>query len=480
MTELRSDKLRPHQIQPAKHLLELARLGLNAVDLSDTGTGKTFVACAVMAALQQPTLAVVPKIAVPNWTKAAAYFGESISVVSYETLRTGRSPYGHWDNTPPPAFRCDTFYKCTSCQLVVDFDNFVPCYAHHAGMHCLETKKVPWKYGDFHFHPAVRYVIWDEVHRCSAIDSLNGDMLNASPLGLGLTATAACTPLQMKALGKFIGLHHGRDFYQWARRHGCGKIQGLPGFHWLKGKETQTEIMREIGNSIVPARGVRVRYADIPNFPKRTISAGLYQVENPGEINRLHEEMAEALDALENRRQGDKDLEHPLTKLTRIRQRLGLLKIPLIVERTQDLLASGHSVGVFVNFKQEMEELRRRLKCNCIIDGSPEGQKNRQKNIEDHQADKERLILVNSEAGGIAVNLQDLRGFFSRYGVVMPCHSARTFLQLIGRFHREGALTPCFYEVMLAAETEEVQIYKKLMSKLDNLESLNDADFACN
>ncbi len=465
---------------PAKHLLKLALSGVNAVDLSDTGTGKTYTACAVMAAIQRPTLAIVPKISVPNWIKVAGHFGESISVVSYETLRTGRSPYGQWDNTPPAGFRCDTFFKCTSCQLVVDYDNFQPCYAHPAGIHCVEVKKIPWKYGRFNFHPAVKFAIWDEVHRCSAIDSLNGDMLDASPLGLGLTATAACTPLQMKALGKFIGLHNGKEFYSWARRHGCGKIQGLPGFHWLKGKETQTQIMKQLGAQMVPAKGVRVRYADIPNFPKRTITTKLYDIEGAGEIDRLHEEMKDALAALQNKMTGDKDLEHPLTKLTRIRQRLGILKVPIIVERVNDLLAQGFSVGVFLNYKQEMEELRRRLKCDCFIDGSPEGQKHRQRNIERHQADLERLILVNSEAGGISVSLQDLRGEFPRYGVVMPCFSARTFQQLVGRFHREGALTPCFYEIMLAARTKEIEIDNKLNSKLDNLDALNDSDFVCN
>lgn len=478
MIELRSDKLRPHQKAPALALTKMLKAGVNCVDLSDTGTGKTYVATATFNALQIPTLAVVPKISIPDWHATAAAFGDTVSVVSYETLRTGRSPYGHWDNTPPPAFRCDTFFKCTSCQLVVDFDAFVPCYCHPAGIHCVEVKKIPWKYGKFNFHPAIKLTVWDEIHRCSAMDSLNGDMLVRAPLVLGLTATAACTPMQMNALGKVLGLHHGGpDFIRWARRHGCGKIAGLPGFHWLKGAESQSGIMKQLNSEIVPSRGVRVRYQDIPGFPERTISAKLFDIDGKDEIDRLHAEMKEALEALENRRQGDKDMEHPLTVLTRVRQRLGLLKVPLVVERTNDWIAKGYSVGIFLNFKQEMEELRHRLNCNCFIDGSPEGQKWRQRSMEDYRADRQRIILVNSEAGGISVNLQDIRGEFPRVGEVLPCQSARTFKQLIGRFHREGAKTPCFYEVLLAAGTEEVKIYRKLNSKLDNLDSLNDGDF---
>ncbi len=476
---IRENKLRPHQIAPAKALLDMLQRKVNCVDLSDTGTGKTYVATAVFNALKVPTLAIVPKISVPDWHSTAAAFGDTVSVVSYETLRTGRSPYGHWDNTPPPAFRCGTFFKCTSCQLVVDHDDYQPCFAHPAGIHCVEVKKIPWRYGKFNFHPNVKLTIWDEIHRCSAMDSLNGDMLVRAPLVLGLTATAACTPMQMKSLGQVLGLHGGKDFLPWARRHGCGKIDGLPGFHWLKGPESQSEIMSKLNAEIVPSRGVRIRHQEIAGFPERTITARMFDIEGKDEINRLHEEMKEALDALENHRQGDKDMEHPLTVLTRVRQKLGLLKIPLVIERAQDLVAKGHSVGIFVNFKQEMDELRRRLGVSTFIDGSPEGTRNRQKAMEDFRADKERIILVNSEAGGIAVNLQDLRGEFSRYGLVLPCQSARTFKQLIGRFHREGAKTPCFYELLLAAGTKEVEIYKKLTTKLANLDALNDGDFVC-
>jgi hypothetical protein len=480
MFELRTDKLRTHQAPPAKELLNLLRQGINCVDLSDTGTGKTYVATAVYNALQVPTLAIVPKISVPDWHSTAAAFSDTVSVVSYESLRTGRSGFGWWDNTPPPAFRCETYFKCTSCQLIVDHENFVPCFAHPLGIHCVEVKKHPWKYGRFHFHPGIKLTVWDEVHRCSAIDSLNGDMLDAAPLTLGLTATAACSPMQMNHLGKKLGLHQGGpDFYRWARRHGCGKIPGLPGFHWLKGKETQTEIMKSISAEIVPSRGVRVRYTDIPGFPERTITAKLFDIDGKEEIDRLHTEMKDALEKLENRRGSDKDCEHPLTVLTRVRQKLGLLKIPLIVERVQDWVDKGYSVGVFLNFKQEMDELRRRLKVSCFIDGSPEGQKLRQKAMEDFRADKERIILVNSEAGGIAVNLQDIRGEFPRVGEVLPCQSARTFKQLIGRFHREGAKSPCFYELLLAAGTKEIEIHKKLTSKLANLDALNDGDFLC-
>lgn len=472
--------LRPYQTQPAADLLSLLKTGQNVVDLSDTGTGKTYMAAAVSIEWGRPTLAVVPKIAVTGWQTAAESLGDKLSVIGYEQLRTGRTPYGWWDNNPPPGFRSETWFKCQCCQLEVDFDDYRPCYCHPAGIHCIETKKIPWQYGRFNFAPEIKFLIWDEIHRCGAIDSLNTDMLIAArrqnmPI-LGLSATAACGPLQMRALGYVLGLHNLTGFYSWTRRYGCGKIDGLPGWHWLKGKAGQKEVMGRIRDEIIPRRGVRVRTQDIPGFPSRTIDCQLFDVDGADKIDALYAEMVDALAMLEKRKEMDAAADHPLTMILRTRQKIGLLKVPLMVELAQDYLAKGFSVGLFLNFKQEMDELRRRLKCDCFIDGSSEGQRNRQASIEAFQADEERLILVNSEAGGVAVSLHDLNGEYPRYGLVMPCFNARTFKQLVGRFHREGGRSPCYYKVVLAARTVETGIYSKLMAKVNNIDFLNDGD----
>src|SRR5690349_4187138 len=104
MPSLQLDKLRPHQHGPAKRLLDILTNYPSAVDFSDTGTGKTYVAAAVANALKLPTLVVVPKVAITAWERAAAHFDDSFSVINYEMLRTGRTPYGKWDNNPPADF----------------------------------------------------------------------------------------------------------------------------------------------------------------------------------------------------------------------------------------------------------------------------------------------------------------------------------------------------------------------------------------
>lgn len=474
--------LRPHQHVPVEHLLKAFQRFPSAVDLSDTGTGKTYVAAAVAKSLGLPTLVVGPKISETAWKTAAAHFNDTISFVGYEKLRTGRTPYGKWDNTPPPGAEQEKFFVCQSCQLPVDLNNFQPCYTHPRGIHCLVEKKRKWKYGRFHFAPQVGFVIFDEVHRCGGLDTLNAEMLIAarreSKRILGLSATAACSPLQMKALGYALGLHNLNDFYRWVARYGCRRDINLgPGLHWMVGQDRQQEVMNQIRASLIPLRGVRVRTEDIPGFPEREISAELYDLDEYEKINSLYSEMAGALQRLETQKSNDVAPESPLTKILRAHQKIELLKVPIAIELVRDYIAKGFSVGVFCNYRQTIEELSFRLGVSCIIDGNIIGQK-REQNICDFQTQKERVALLNSRAGGICVSLHDLTGHAPRIGVVFPCFDIVTMRQLMGRFHRDGGKSKCFYRVMFAAGTVEQDMFHAWRKKGNNLDRLNDGDLA--
>jgi len=486
------NRLRDHQVQPAQRLLEILQHNRTAADFSDTGTGKTYVAAAVAKSLALPTLVVVPKIAINQWHRAAEHFDDSISVINYDMLRTGRTPYGRWDNNPPPGFIHEERYVCQCCQQKVDLENYSPCYTHPQGVHCLVIKKTPWKYGKFHFHPGVSLIVFDEGHRCGSLDSLNAGLMIAArrdvPKGLVLTATAACSPLQMRALGYFLDLHtlnydvlarppvrQKKNFYSWVARYGVRR-EPMRGLQWHVGAEQQRVIMAEIRKEIIPARGVRVCVDDIPGFPEREIISELYDFDEVDKINGLYDEMADALNRLERTQVGDVCPDHPLTRILRARQKIELLKVPIGVELARDYVAKGYSVGLFVNFRQTLDALRERLGLKCIIDGSPAGQRNRQWSIDVFQSDVERVIGVNNEAGGLALSLPDLHGKHPRVGIVFPSEKAKTMRQIFGRFHRDGSKSKCFYRVILAARTYETSLHRNLRNKLNNLDALNDAD----
>lgn len=473
--------LRPHQQTAVAHLLTVLALNGAALDGSDTGTGKTYVATAIAATLNVPTLVVVPKIAVTAWSRCAETFGTRFSILNYEMIRTGRTPYGHWDNNPPPGFEREEFFKCQCCQLEVDFDNYRPCYTHHLGIHCIDTKKLKWKYGKFHWHPGIKFMVLDEVHRCGALAGLNYEMLVAAKRQgiktLALSATPATSPLGLKALGYLLGLHGLADFPRFAREHGCRPDPRFHGWKFFGGKAQQLGYMVGISQDLFPKRGVRVRTADIPGFPARTITAELYDLKEAGRIEQLYAEMALQLAALRERGRGDLSPDAPITKILRAREEIELLKVPVVVELVEDALAKGQSVAVFVNFSSVLAALRAKLHCNCYIDGKQTA-KVRADCIDSFQADESHLILANTKAGRESVSLHDLLGDRSRLGLVMPGHSAVDMKQVFGRLPREGGKSAAVYRVILAAGTVETSMHRALAGKLNNLDALVDADLA--
>lgn len=479
--DLLFSKLRPWQPAPVESLLDTLLSPVRAaVDLSDMGTGKTYVACAVAKALQVPTLVVCPWISQSMWKRVAAHFNDTVSVVNYESLRTGRTPFGQWQHQPTER---KIEYYCVTCQN--RFTELFPCPYHPQGIHCVETKTAEHNYGKFLFAPQVKLTIFDEVHRCGGRDSLNADMLiGAKQQGkyiLGLSATAATGPLQMRALGYALGLHTlvpsgGLGYYEWLHRNGCGKLPGVPGYRWTVGEDKQNEVMLRLNNAIIPRLGVRVRTTDIPNFPTRTIIAEEYDIEHSDQIDAIYAEMAEALAELEAESATDVAPESPLTKILRARQKLELLKVPLALELNRDYLDKGFSVAIFCNFSATIDALARRLGTDCIIDGRPEHKKHRDVMVNCFQSNRERNILVNNEAGGVSIGFEDRTGDFPRAGLVFPCDNAVTLRQVFGRLPRDGGKSHSVYRVLFAANTVESSMARRLRAKSNNLDTLNDGD----
>lgn len=473
-------KLRPWQQAPAQQLFELLRSGQNCVDTSDCGVGKTYVAAAIAAAMQVPTLVACPKIAVSQWHDAAAYFGDSLSVISHELLRSGNSPFGYWDK-PLPADASDReFFQCQICQCKVDFENFFGCHCHPSGTHCIVSKKKPHRYGRFNFASQIQFLIVDEIHKFNAPDSLNCDVLIGARRQniptLGLSATLGSSPLHFRGLGYLLGLHNLHDFRRWAGRYKVRPDLGTPGkpLKWWAGEAEQSSIMRNIRAEIIPSRGVRIRKDEIPNFPQVEISAELFDLDCAGQIEKIYQDMAAALTQLTDRAALDIDPESAITTMLRANQRVELLKVPMAVELASKYVEQGFSIGIFCNFQQTIDELSKRLNTECIVSGKH--MVYRQQNIADFQEHRSRLILVNNAAGSAALSLPDLDGNHPRGGLIFPSFKAVDIQQVVGRFPRESSKSRSWYRVLLAAGTGDVKIHRILRAKLNNLASLNDGD----
>ncbi len=480
------DILRPHQQTSVENIVSgLARFD-SFCDCSETGTGKTAVACAVSAILRLPTLVIAPKISLSAWHRTAAWFGEKISCVGYEKLRTGNTPFGSWEHQEQLNSKPKAVFFCEICQRKFSEDEqFEPCPYNAFGTHCFSTRTKPRRYGKFIFNDAVKLAILDEAHRCGGIDSLNADMLFAAKRQniktLLLSATLAQNPLGLNAIGYALGLHNGPhddvvnqkpSFFRWAGRYGVRRDPAFHGLKWFAGAERQKQVMAEIRASIAD-RSVRVQCSEIPGFPDQDIEACLYDIE--ADLDKIYAEMSSAIAQLNDTATSDVDPEHPLTKILRAQQKIEICKVPLAVEIAQDCLAKGFSTVLFVNFKATLEELAKRLACP-FIDGSVLAGA-RDKVIADFQTNEIRCMVVNSAVGGITISLQDLDGEHPRQGLVFPPWSAVVIKQLFGRFRREGGKSKSHFKVLLAAGSEvEQKIHRSLQSKLNALDSLNDGD----
>lgn len=464
-----------------------------AFDGSEMGVGKTAQALAAIREEDLPTLVVCPAVSVPSWRRMGEHLNVKFSILNYEMIRTGRTPFGEWERPRPK--KSEKIFECNSCQQKFKPEELVRpdprrrCPHHHLGIHCITVKTKPHEYGKFSWHDGIKRLVFDEVHRCAALDSLQCDMLIAAKRQrvptIGLSATAGDSPLDFRALGYVLGLHSlvntpsSPGFIKWAFARGVRK-HPMGGFHFAAGEERKKEIMAGIHSEIFPERGTRVRIDDLGTlFPEVQITAELYDVKEAGRIDKLYAAMDEAIRLLNDERKLDVAPEHPLTTLLRASQEIELLTVPIFEELTGDALEQGYHVAIFVNYRRTVEELCRRLKTDCRIDGSQVGERGareRAAHIDRFQEDAAPVIVTTSAAGGITVSLQDVRGQFPRVGLVAPGNDARGFKQVFGRLRRATGRSKALYRVILVAGTVQEKIHKALSSKLNCMDALNDAD----
>jgi Mimiviridae putative ATP-dependent RNA helicase len=422
-------KLYEVQEKHAEVLATALRNFRSALDASATGTGKTVVAAKLAADNGLPTLVVCPKSSITMWERELVSQGcKKFEVVNYEKLRTGKTWSGFWT---------DAYHKI-------------------------------WRWN---FPSHEYFIIWDEAQKAKGMNTQNARMLwSAKPYyNLLLSATAAENPTDMKALGTILGLFNMRNFWFWAKQHGCrpGYFGGLE----FSGKD---EDLDKIHKAIYPMHGSRLSLADMADhFTETQIITT--PVDFGTELKKLYDEMEYELAELKGKQSYDPA--NALTIRLRARQQAELLKVPTVLEMTEDFLTEGRSVVIFVNFTQTLEALRERLSLSSayrigIISGAYV--KNRQQYIDDFAADTIPIMLCNIEAGGVSVNLHDQTGKHPRVSIISPSDKAMDVLQCIGRIHRAGGKTPSQQHVLFAAGTIEEEVEKNCRDKIRNILTLNE------
>jgi superfamily II DNA or RNA helicase len=174
-------------------------------------------------------------------------------------------------------------------------------------------------------------------------------------------------------------------------------------------------------------------------------------------------------------RRAKKDGDSQLTIMLRARQKTELVKVPLFLDMIEEGLEQGMSVVLFVNFTETINAISSRLNTKCVFDGKVDG-KIRQQNVDNFQADKERVILVNIQSGGAGLSLHDINGKYPRLALISPTWSAVSMRQATGRVWRENAKSKSIQKIVFVAGTVEEDVCRSVQSKLNNLDILNDGD----
>ena len=401
-----------------------------AKDGSDTGTGKTFVALYLAKKMGLVPFVLCPKSVVPSWKDTMLSYGYEPSdqhAYTYEKMVRGSTE----------------FYDGSKWLL----------------------------------NPKKALVIFDEDHRCKGNKSKNAKMMIAAKRAglniLCLGATSCTNPTEMRALGYVLDLHDDKGWWRWSLKNGCKR--GLFGGLEFKGSKA---VLKRLHDHIYKngARGSRIKIADLPPgaFPNSNIIAQGYDISGRADIDLIYSDLKAELTALEGKKYTDTD--NPLVAQLRARQEIELLKVPLFEELARDAYESGNSVAIFVNFRETMEVLLRRLAGLCEIRMIHGGQTETERELQclGFQNDAARIMLCTIQAGGTGVSLHDINGNHPRVSLISPTFSAIDFKQTLGRIHRAGAKSPAVQKIVFAEGTVEMRVCKLVKRKLDNLDLIND------
>jgi superfamily II DNA or RNA helicase len=464
----------------------------SAIDASDAGTGKTYTALAVAREMNLSPAIICPKTQKEAWRRVCKYFGITpYFIESWEAAKEKKFPHTQlvhglknvsetWEykekgdvnyreealyrNMLPKIKHKPISFRVTGRIFENGYTIFTCVYVH-------QKKTVV----DIAWTCAGKKVllIFDEVHKAKgktqAAMLVIATVTQKLPF-LGLSATIAANPMEMRALGYRLGLHKLADFKEWIISHGC--YQGA--FRQWECPDAK-EAMMKIHHELFPMHGGRVRIEDLGDaFPETQITADLYEIEGADEQNRAYEKLMKEIALLQEARARNAQAA-VLTLNLRYRQLSELLKVPLLTALALDGRENGLSVIIFVNFMETLGRLCEALGTTCCIHGQ-QSEEERQYAIDAFQGNRAGTIVANIQAGGVGVSLHDLHGGHPRLSLICPTYSATLLKQALGRPHRAGGLSKSLQRLIYAKGTIEEKVCESVAVKLAAISALNDGD----
>ena len=449
--------LEPQKNHATKLLNSLHMNGF-AFDASPTGTGKTYCASWIAKNYGSSVVVLCPKSVQKNWFDTLKSFGiDNPIVMTIEKLVRGKTEY-------------------------YTFGPLMDYFSRSA--------KQYWKSSDINVNfPSNSLVIMDEVHKCKGKYSLNAESLiaikNAGHKLLMLSASAATNVTEMKAFGYVTALHNGLGFNNFCKDNGVD-FNRFGVATWDANLKKCKEGMVRIHNTLFDTLGCASRmnrkdFGDI--FPDNQVIADGFDIgSNTDKLKEVYNDMEAELSQLDE--SSMQYSEHHFSIIMKARRQSELVKVPAMVSWIEDMYDEGVSPVVFINFRETLEAIEKRLdnskysgKIAKIVGGQT--QKQRDNEIEQFQSDTKRICLVMIAAGAAGVSLHDLIGNYPRHTLINPSFSAINILQSLGRCYRANGKTPVIQRFFFAnGVTIEERMRQRVDLRLTNLDSLNDGDLS--
>lgn len=445
--------IKSYQIHHVKILAyALKRRGI-AIDLSDTGTGKTFCAIAVCKQLGLRPLIITPKATIPNWYSVAETFGvQPIGIVNYETAKNSKY------YASLAEFYADTRVECPYIEVIREV---IPNAFTDAGSPKKRIVEIKWK-----LDPGT-VIIFDEAQR-----GKNG-IAQEAPMGAMATGTSKLVVSTKPYLNKSNGVFGMFLSASLTDRIECFDVMSyVLGFFRPYSKKAYTlwinrihhigPPMQVIHDKIIPKYGSRMSIEQIKEetgdefFKECDVSAKAYPMmpKIAAQIEEQHQIIQQAMEDLRNKNTSN----HPLVVMLRARQKIEMLKVPLFSELTEKHLRRGKYVVWFLNFKETKKILTEKLleishhpdhpdhpddplltiEDIDFIDGTNTAEE-RESIRKAFQEDKLKVLICQIRAGGVGISLHDIIGDHPRIGLHSPTWSAIDMKQAIGRLYRADA-----------------------------------------
>lgn len=481
------DLILPHQAPHILILLKAIKEHGIAIDMSDTGSGKSYVVISICKILGLRPFFIGLKSGINNLYEISRDFGvEPIGNINYESLKNGKyyrnlDDFLNNEKSPCPYIKINRVNRVNAITGDIMYNKN-------------STPKVVIESIDWMF-PENTLIVFDEAHKAkngktSTKESDNSKLVVSVKKYISREKNILCMLLSATITDRiesFDVVTYMLGFYRPYTKINFGQFVRRLGSNPLK----------KINQKIFPDYGARMSIRNIKMstgnsiFRNNDIQAVIYPVSEKiaVEIERLHEKISKILGEI--RSTGGS---MGFGKIIKCWRKIEILKIPTAADLVEKYVKEGNAVVLFVNFKQTKDIiyedlLSRGMDKIDFIEGRQTTEE-RLRAIDEFQNNNIDILICQTAAGSNTISLHDLNGK-PRVSIIFPTWAAINMKQIFGRIYRANSRSDavqrilyCKYhkdsveKVAEGADTLSVEerICNIINEKLQNIEIINDGD----